>query len=339
MTTTEGDAVEEKALLNHVLDALTKPSTEHLSTYLGLGLALAIIAGLVFTALGSKNGQNQIKVTLDDVKTEPKAAAAKKDNTSKKESQKQVKKDEEKKAAVAKGEQDAEDWSDDDDEFDRDALFKDLDQRGPFVRTVQGTLEPHSMLKLRKIIIKHSALAFQERKDELFAERIGHLKNKKYKDYEASLNTIAEEFGKLLFDVTKTGAEFIEVDEATFEASVRELMKDPDCEAEFYEDEETVRLSVETEGKELLSRERTKELIIEKIKMEFESEKKLSDMKLESRRESERIAHLARQQVIDEIYIKHNIKYPDFSRAMKEYDFEDDEDIKATERLVLANRE
>jgi hypothetical protein len=130
--------VEEKALLNHVLDALTKPSTEHLSTYLGLGLALAIIAGLVFTALGSKNGQNQIKVTLDDVKTEPKAAAAKKDNTSKKESQKQVKKDEEKKAAVAKGEQDAEDWSDDDDEFDRDALFKDLDQRGPFVRTVQG---------------------------------------------------------------------------------------------------------------------------------------------------------------------------------------------------------
>lgn len=326
MTTTEGDAVEEKALLNHVLDALTKPSTEHLSTYLGLGLALAIIAGLVFTALGSKNGQNQIKVTLDDVKTDSKAAA-KNDNISKKEAQKQAKKDEEKKAAVAKGDQDAEDWSDDDEDFDKDSLFKDLDQKGPFVRTVQGTLEPHSMLKLRKIIIRHAALAFQDRKDELFEERVGHLKNKNYKEYEASLNTISEEFGKLIFEVTKTGAEFIEVDEATFEASVRELMKDPDCEREFYEDEETVRLAVETEGKDLLSRERTKELIIEKIKMEFESEKKLGDMKLESRREGERIAHLARQQVIDEIYLKHNVKYPDFSRAMKEYDFEDDEDI------------
>lgn len=318
--------MEEKALLNHVLDALTKPSTEHLSTYLGLGLALAIIAGLVFTALGSKNGQNQIKVTLDDVKTDSKAAA-KNDNISKKEAQKQAKKDEEKKAAVAKGDQDAEDWSDDDEDFDKDSLFKDLDQKGPFVRTVQGTLEPHSMLKLRKIIIRHAALAFQDRKDELFEERVGHLKNKNYKEYEASLNTISEEFGKLIFEVTKTGAEFIEVDEATFEASVRELMKDPDCEREFYEDEETVRLAVETEGKDLLSRERTKELIIEKIKMEFESEKKLGDMKLESRREGERIAHLARQQVIDEIYLKHNVKYPDFSRAMKEYDFEDDEDI------------
>lgn len=72
MTTTEGDAVEEKALLSHVLDALTKPSSEHLSTYLGLGMALAIIAGLVFTALGGKNEQGSIKVTLDDVKSEPK---------------------------------------------------------------------------------------------------------------------------------------------------------------------------------------------------------------------------------------------------------------------------
>ena len=49
-----------------------------MATYIGLGLALAIVAGIVFIAMGNSASekQGQIKVTLDDVKTEPKKEPA-----------------------------------------------------------------------------------------------------------------------------------------------------------------------------------------------------------------------------------------------------------------------
>jgi len=53
----------ERALLDQVLDALKQPSGEHMQIYVCLGLALAIIAGIVYMSFGEK----QIKVTLDDV--------------------------------------------------------------------------------------------------------------------------------------------------------------------------------------------------------------------------------------------------------------------------------
>jgi len=60
------------------------------------------------------------------------------------------------------------------------------------------------------------------------------------------------------------------------------------------EDEEEVRLEVDTEGKELLTREKTKELLIERIKLDFENEKKLNSMKPMSPDESEHYVYLAR---------------------------------------------
>ena len=106
------------------------------------------------------------------------------------------------------------------------------------------------------------------------------------------------------------------------------------------EDEEEVRLEVDTEGKELLTREKTKELLIERIKLDFENEKKLNSMKPMSPDESEHYVYLARQQVLDQIYIQHEIKFTDFNRALKVYDdFEEDDDVKAVEGLIMANRE
>ena len=65
-TTTAEEAVQEKAFIGQVLDAITKPSAEHMSTYLGLGLALAIVAGIVLIALGGSKKENQIKFSLED---------------------------------------------------------------------------------------------------------------------------------------------------------------------------------------------------------------------------------------------------------------------------------
>ena len=143
-----------------------------MSTYVGLGLALAIIAGIVFMAMGSTKEKPQIMVTMDDVKTEGKPDLK---EISKKDAKKQENKPKE-----------DEDWSSDD-AVDEDGIYKALDQGGPFVRTITGTLEPESMLMLRQIIVRYAARAFQSRKDDLFEERLELLKAKKFQEYSECL--------------------------------------------------------------------------------------------------------------------------------------------------------
>ena len=110
--------MQEKAFIGQVLDAITKPSSEHLSTYLGLGLALAIVAGVVLIALGGSKKESQIKFSLEDSLNEDKQ----KEEAARKQP---------KKAPKAKED---EDWSDEGG-LDVDELHKDLDQKGPFMRT------------------------------------------------------------------------------------------------------------------------------------------------------------------------------------------------------------
>jgi len=154
------------------------------------------------------------------------------------------------------------------------------------------------------------------------------------------LEQTADEFGKMLFDVTKMAAEFLEFDPSTYEASVKECMSNSEHQQEWYEDEEQVRLDVDTEGNELLTRQRTKELIVEQKNMEWDMEKALGqDRKPKSRDEAQHMAHMARQEVIDKIYIKHGINFADFNRAMRGYDdLYDDEEIKAVDAYVMACR-
>ena len=187
VTTTAEEAVQEKAFIAQVLESLTKPSSEHMATYIGLGLALAIVAGIVFIAMGSSAGdkQGQIKVTLDDVKTDSKKPAKEDSSPKKKEDAKEKKgEDGEKKTEDGDGEDEEGSWSDEEsEEIDTDNLYKDLDQKGPFLRTVTGTLEPESLLKLRRIIIRYAALAFSDRKEEFQKERVDLLKRKKFTQY------------------------------------------------------------------------------------------------------------------------------------------------------------
>jgi len=55
-------------------------------------------------------------------------------------------------------------------------------------------------------------------------ERIGYLKKKQEKEYQQMIMKAAQKFGKLQFEVTKLAAEFIDLDEANFESSMKEAM-------------------------------------------------------------------------------------------------------------------
>ncbi len=150
------------------MDAVKNPGAEHMQIYAGLGVALAVIAGIVMMAFGKSD--EGLKVTLDDVETDKKPdkkKASSKKASSKKSSKKAEKED---------------DWEDEG-PIDKDALYKELDQEGPFTASLQGTLEPKDMIKLKEIVGKHAYIAFKSTKEEMMQERLGYFKKKQFKEY------------------------------------------------------------------------------------------------------------------------------------------------------------
>ena len=154
-TTEEGKAPEEKALLDQVLENLTQPAG-----IASVCVAFAVILGIVF--MGMSGGKDSgSKVTLDDLPTRP---PKKKQESTK-----------------TKEEEEEDEWSDED--VDKDEMYKEMDEVGPFVKTIQGTLEPDSLVKLRKIINKWTYKSFMTRKAELMEERLGYLKTNNMTKY------------------------------------------------------------------------------------------------------------------------------------------------------------
>ena len=100
--------------------------------YIGIGLALIVIAGLVYSAMG---GEKTTAVTFDDMgasessskskKSDSKSSKSTADSKSSKKSKKKAKEEE--------------DWEDE--AFDLDALHQEIDKAG-LTKTLQGTLEP-----------------------------------------------------------------------------------------------------------------------------------------------------------------------------------------------------
>jgi hypothetical protein len=74
--TPEGEAIPEKTLVEQILEAVKKPSAEHLNLYIGMGLVLAVIAGVVYAAFGKE--QEIQKISMEDLGPSPAEVAEKK---------------------------------------------------------------------------------------------------------------------------------------------------------------------------------------------------------------------------------------------------------------------
>ena len=98
--------------------------------YIGIGLALIVIAGLVYSAMG---GEKTTAVTFDDM------GASESSSKSKKSDSKSSKSTAESKSSKKPKKKEDEDWEDE--AFDLDALHQEIDKAG-LTKTLQGTLEP-----------------------------------------------------------------------------------------------------------------------------------------------------------------------------------------------------
>ena len=74
----------------------------------------------------------------------------------------------------------------------------------------------------------------------------------------------AQKFGKLQFEVTKHAAEFIDLDEVNFEASMKEAVNNPEIVKQMKADDESVRMRCEKPN-ELLPKEKAKKIVMQKI--------------------------------------------------------------------------
>lgn len=107
--------------------------------YACLGLALAVIAAIVYNAMGSKK---DIKVSLDDI------ASPEDDEPKPKRKRAGVKRAQGAPEPKAKKEKD--DWEDD--PFEKDTLYKLVDDNGPYPKSMTGTVEPNEFRMLRRVI-------------------------------------------------------------------------------------------------------------------------------------------------------------------------------------------
>lgn len=104
------------------------------------------------------------------------------------------------------------------------------------------------------------------------------------------------------------------------------------------EDEEGVRMLCETPRDLGLNRNQVKAIVIEKMKMEFESEKKLANVQARSQQQAQQIVMFERTKIMDQVYMKHDIKLAELQSLHKEHDLDNDDDIKALKNSNLAQR-
>lgn len=279
--------VEEKALLEQVLDALKEPSGEHMKIYACLGMALVVIAGIVYMSM---TPAKQIKVTLDDVELSEEEKPKKKRAGIKRPDGAPAAK-----AAAVKKEDD--DWEDD--PYDKDTLYKMIDESGPFPKSMTGTLEPEGFVKLRRCIHRHTYMCFKDVKEELLEERIKYFKADKMKEYQGCLQKAQQKYGQYLVNVTQLAAEFIDLDAANFEASFKEAQAIPEIAQKLHKDEEEVRVICETKRDPPLTKAQVKEALITKMKLEIESEKKLKNLRVPSQEHAKQIMMFERTKVMD----------------------------------------
>ena len=184
---------------------------------------------------------------------------------------------------------------------------------GPWVRSESGTLTRDDMIKLKKIIGKHTYIAYRDRKEEVMNERLEHFKKGQMGPYSQCIIKAAQEFQKLMIEVTKTAAEFIDLDENNFQVSMQDALSDPKTVEEMKKNDENVRLEVEEINE--LTKEKALEIYKDKTDLEQECEEKMTKIPKprnpQDQQKFQGMVMIERTQIMDKLYLKHKVRMAD----------------------------
>ena len=160
--------------------------------------------------------------------------------------------------------------------IDKDSIYRDLDAAGPWPKTASGSLEPEASVRFRYVIGTQSYRNFIPRKEELMNERFSHINHGREKEYQMTIRKAQEDYGKVNTMVTQIAAEFVGLNQQTFQSSMELAHAIPEIVAQMKKDDEEVRLRAEPPSANPLTKEQAKAIIIEKLQMESENQKKFA---------------------------------------------------------------
>lgn len=197
------------------------------------------------------------------------------------------------------------------------------------------------MIRLKKVIGKHTYVAYRDRKEEVMQERLEHFRAKRMGPYSQCIVKAAQEFQKLMIETTRVAAEYIDLDESNFQASMQDALSDPAAVEEMKRNDENVRLDVE--DVKPLTREKAIAIAKDKIDYEQETEQRMAKIpKPTTPQEQQKIQGLImieRTQIMDRIFVKHGVRMADMLAAEKEFKLDQDPELIALKNANKARRE
>jgi len=306
--------------------------------YVQLGLAAAIALGLVYIGLQSMKPAQVQGFSLDDDDGTPKAGGGKAVSKKAKAKVKAPTRDQKiqgKKDAIVEG---ILKKADDKASGTSDALFKELDQKGPFPLDAYGVMDCDSFVKFRRIIQTHQFKRFIARKEELLAKRLEHYKAERFVEYKKLIQQAGVEYQTLGIQTTKDACDHIGMEEKNYLASFKAAEAKPAALKQIQEDEANIRLNAEPPRDKTFTREQIKKYHMEKAAAEFEAEKKMATTTVSSQQELMGLMMVERTKIMDELYLKYDVKLTDLMKGYKEHDLENDADVKTQVAAFAAEK-
>ena len=136
------------------------------------------------------------------------------------------------------------------------------------------------------------------------------------KEYAECVEKASDKYRETLFNVTKLAAEYIDVDQQNFQASLQEAQAIPELMQQMNEDQESVRQFCEKKRDVPLKKDQVKAAFLEKIKLEFESDLKMKKFRAPSQEEMNKIVQFEKTRVMDQVYINHQVKFHEIMAAI-----------------------
>ena len=155
--------------------------------YAALGVAVAVIGFMLYSAMKPAKQDPNLIFTLDQVVDNPEQT----------------------------------------EEKGKDDYIKELNAAKPFDANLAGTLTGAAFLKLRGIINKRAYSRFVPRKQEMMEERLGYFKTKNMQKYVESIRNSATEYEAIMKEAAADALSFLDISEKNFETSFMECRQNP----------------------------------------------------------------------------------------------------------------
>lgn len=219
------------------------------------------------------------------------------------------------------------------------AMRDALDTHGDFAMKIDGTLEYADFLVFRAIITRQSGRMFAPKRAELNARKLEAFKEKNQQLYVKTYREGQMEYQKCIVTITKKACEWIELEIANYQNSIKEYMQDQEKAKEIQTKDSEVRMALDS--KEVSEDQDT---IINASKFKFKRDmdmfRKLQALKFTTAPQAQQeLQAIEMSKTSDALMVEFGFDLAHLSRASKHFNLEANEELRSFRKLVIAQKE